>query len=310
MKRSGSDKLLNWGFAVALTLHAVVLAAAAALPTEVAKEELAQIQVFDTSAPSLATPVELVEWQEVAAEPAEIVVQQPQPEINLPVRINYVEPLSQPKTKPTPIIVKRPQPTRIQSPQPAPAGAHPGGGGGGGGGFVEMGTPSASGDLAGVASGGTGLGEVPGAGSGSGRGTGPGSGGGSGGGAGGGVGSGHGTGQGEGSGSGAGGGEGDGGSSGFVSRVADRKDPVVISKGNLVYPPSAVEAGVEGVVKLEVLVSEDGKVTEAKVAKSSRDRRLDAAAVEFIKGWRYKPAVQDGKPRSVWTHAVVTFELK
>jgi outer membrane biosynthesis protein TonB len=37
---------------------------------------------------------------------------------------------------------------------------------------------------------------------------------------------------------------------------------------------------------------------------------LDAAASESVKGWRYKPAVQDGKPRRVYTHAVVRFELK
>jgi protein TonB len=92
--------------------------------------------------------------------------------------------------------------------------------------------------------------------------------------------------------------------------VAERKEPVVVLKGNLVYPTSAVEEGVEGIVKLEVLVTEPGSVAEVKVAKSSGDRRLDAAALEFVKGWRYKPAVQDGKPRSVWTHAVVTFELK
>ncbi len=305
MKRSGNDKLLNWGFAVALTLHAVALAGAAALPTEVAKEELSQIQVFNTSVSGPLTPVELVEWQETKAEPAEIVVQQqPQPESMLPVHMSRTE--LRPEPKPVPVIMKQPQPTRTQPPKPVSPSGRPGGGGGGGGGFANLETPSASGDLEGTVSGGTGLGEVSGTGSGSGSGTGPGSGGGSGGG----VGAGHGTGQGEGSGSGSGSGEGDGGSGGFVSRVADRKDPVVIFKGNLVYPPSAVEAGVEGVVKLEVLVTEDGKVAEAKVAKSSRDRRLDAAAVEFVKGWRYKPAVQDGKPRGVWTHAVVTFELK
>jgi hypothetical protein len=32
--------------------------------------------------------------------------------------------------------------------------------------------------------------------------------------------------------------------------------------------------------------------------------------VEFVRGWRYKPAVQDGEPRSVYTYAVVRFELK
>jgi len=63
-------------------------------------------------------------------------------------------------------------------------------------------------------------------------------------------------------------------------------------------------------VTLKVLVSELGAVAEVTVVQSSHDRRLDAAAVEFVRGWRYKPAVQDGKPRSVYTRAAVTFTLK
>jgi protein TonB len=92
--------------------------------------------------------------------------------------------------------------------------------------------------------------------------------------------------------------------------VADRDEPVVVQKGTLKYPEAAVEDGVEGTVKLKVLVTELGGAAEVKVAQSSGDRGLDTAAVEFVKGWRYQPAVQDGKPRRVYTYAVVTFELR
>ena len=85
---------------------------------------------------------------------------------------------------------------------------------------------------------------------------------------------------------------------------------MVTYKGSLVYPPSAVSEGVEGSVKLRVLVTEKGAVAEVSVAESSYDRRLDEAAMAFVKGWRYQPAVQDGQPRSVYTHALVTFELR
>jgi protein TonB len=154
------------------------------------------------------------------------------------------------------------------------------------------------------------VGEVPGVGSGSGSGAGPGSEGGTGGGSGGGTGTGDGTGIGEGSGSGSGGGTGDGGSPGFVSRTADRKEPVVVFKGSLEYPPAAAAEGAEGTVRLEVAVTELGAVSDVKVVESSHDRRLDDAAVGFVRGWRYKPAVQDGQPRRVWTYAVVKFELQ
>jgi len=85
---------------------------------------------------------------------------------------------------------------------------------------------------------------------------------------------------------------------------------VVVHKGSLEYPPAAVADAAEGKVELKVLVSEVGTAAEVTVVRSSHDRRLDAAAVEFVRGWRYKPAVQNGKPRSVYTRAVVTFKLK
>lgn len=124
------------------------------------------------------------------------------------------------------------------------------------------------------------------------------------------MGVGEGTGAGDGSGSGAGEGPGGAGSGGFASRVADRQEPEVVWKGTLEYPASAVRDGVEGTVKLKVLVTEGGQVAEAAVVDSSGDRRLDAAALEFVRGWRYRPAVQDGKPRRVYTYARVTFELQ
>jgi protein TonB len=92
--------------------------------------------------------------------------------------------------------------------------------------------------------------------------------------------------------------------------VADRAEPVVAAKGTLRYPSAAQEEGVEGTVKLKVLVSETGSVAEVQVVSSSGNRRLDVAAKEWVANWRYRPAVQDGKPRRVYTSAVVEFELR
>jgi protein TonB len=92
--------------------------------------------------------------------------------------------------------------------------------------------------------------------------------------------------------------------------VADRQAPRVVGRGSLEYPPSAVADGVQGTVRLKVLVTEEGEVAHIEVVDSSGDHRLDAAAEEFVKGWRYLPAVQDGEPRRVHTYARVEFELK
>lgn len=77
-----------------------------------------------------------------------------------------------------------------------------------------------------------------------------------------------------------------------------------------VYPRSAVEDGVEGTVRLKLLVTEAGSVAHVEVAGSSGDRRLDTAAKECVSRWRYQPATQDGKPRRVYTHATVEFDLQ
>ncbi len=323
MSERRGDRLLNWGFAAALTVHAVALACAARLPVQAARSPLEEITVFDRNAPAVVLPVDLVEWpaeQPAQTEPTVEFVPAPP---TTPPRPPARRPQPRPAEKPAPpeaVIVSpseplepepKPEPTAVEPPDipPVTDGTRPGGGGGGGGGPVDLGTPSPAGDLSGAADGGTPMGGVPGVGSGSGNGTGPGSGGGTGGGSGGGIGSGEGTGIGEGSGSGSGGGHGDGGSPSFVSRTADRKEPVVIFKGSLEYPPSAASEGVEGTVRLEVAVTELGVVSDVKVIESSHDRRLDAAACEYVRGWRYEPAIQDGVARSVRTYAVVKFEL-
>ncbi len=42
---------------------------------------------------------------------------------------------------------------------------------------------------------------------------------------------------------------------------------------------------------------------------SPGDFRLDGAAPGSLRWWRYRPAVEDGTPRRVYTYAKVTFEL-
>jgi len=265
------------------------------------------IRVFGVSAPVLMTPVALVEWKEQGSE----------------------APVTAPKLPHMPAAATT-RPTERRSQREARARETPGSNaaegrrrvgsrkeetrsGGGGGGFPNLGSASANADLAGAASGGTPPGEVPGAGEGSGSGVGPGIGAGTGGGvgsgAGPGVGDGSGPGTGEGSPKGAGRPNAVGDNAPFVPRMADRREPEVVSKGRFSYPESAIEDGVEGTVQVKVLVTETGEVAEAEVVKSCGDRRLDAAAKQFVRGWRYRPAVQDGTPRRVHSMATVVFEL-
>jgi protein TonB len=76
------------------------------------------------------------------------------------------------------------------------------------------------------------------------------------------------------------------------------------------YPPSSRRAGEEGTVQLSVLVLENGRAGEVKVAKSSGFPKLDEAAIKEVqRNWRFVPGKEDGKPTSMWHTFAVTFRL-
>lgn len=76
------------------------------------------------------------------------------------------------------------------------------------------------------------------------------------------------------------------------------------------YPVQSRALGEKGVVLLAITVDELGRVSAAQVTRSSGFPRLDAAAVSWMTAhWRYRPAMQNGKPIVVKTQATVTFKL-
>ena len=76
-----------------------------------------------------------------------------------------------------------------------------------------------------------------------------------------------------------------------------------------IYPPRCLRAGTEGVVKVRVLVGEDGSPQEITLAKSSGDSALDEAAMIAIKDWIFVPAVRNGLPARAWTIVPIEFKL-
>lgn len=77
------------------------------------------------------------------------------------------------------------------------------------------------------------------------------------------------------------------------------------------YPPTSRRLEEQGTVILNLYVQADGKVTDAKVRKSSGSERLDEAAVrEALRSWRFLPATQGGVPIAAWHPVAVTFRLE
>jgi protein TonB len=83
--------------------------------------------------------------------------------------------------------------------------------------------------------------------------------------------------------------------------VTKRIDPV--------YPPASRRQDEEGTVRLRVLVDESGAPREVQVLKSSGHTRLDEAAVDAVKRWRFRAATQAAQTVKAWTQVSVTFRL-
>lgn len=84
-------------------------------------------------------------------------------------------------------------------------------------------------------------------------------------------------------------------------KLVDMKPPV--------YPPRCLRMGIEGIVRLRILVGEDGRPQEVTLAKSSGDAGLDQSAIDAARGWRFEPARRNGEPVRAWATVPVEFKL-
>lgn len=75
------------------------------------------------------------------------------------------------------------------------------------------------------------------------------------------------------------------------------------------YPKMSKRIGEEGRVLLKVLVTEQGNPETVVVSKSSGYERLDNAALNAVKQWRFEPARKGGKPLSAYVIVPLTFTL-
>jgi protein TonB len=76
-----------------------------------------------------------------------------------------------------------------------------------------------------------------------------------------------------------------------------------------VYPPRCLRMGIEGTVRVRVLVGEDGRPQEVTVGKTSGEAALDQAAIEAVRSWRFEPAKRNGVPVRAWAIVPIEFKL-
>lgn len=76
------------------------------------------------------------------------------------------------------------------------------------------------------------------------------------------------------------------------------------------YPRVSRRLGEQGAVSLVVLVSADGQPQRIEVRQSSGHGRLDEAAMEAVRGWRFVPARRAGRPVPAEVRVPINFALE
>jgi len=77
------------------------------------------------------------------------------------------------------------------------------------------------------------------------------------------------------------------------------------------FPTRALQQRMQGTVLLRVLVDETGKPVQVSVGHGSGYLLLDRSAAEqVLAGWRFQPAMVNGRAVRAWARVPVTFDLR
>lgn len=92
------------------------------------------------------------------------------------------------------------------------------------------------------------------------------------------------------------------------SLLAESTNPQLLDGEMPSYTENARAHGIQGTVIVEALVDEHGRVFAADVVQSV-NAELDALTVTAIKGWKFTPAMEDGKAVMKVVRIPVDFNL-
>jgi protein TonB len=87
---------------------------------------------------------------------------------------------------------------------------------------------------------------------------------------------------------------------------ADR-GPIAVRITQPRYPEAPFRKGISGTVEVEILIDTTGRVSKSKVVKSIPE--LDAAALDCVKNWVFRPAMKGGQPVATVASAPITFTI-
>jgi protein TonB len=94
------------------------------------------------------------------------------------------------------------------------------------------------------------------------------------------------------------------------SVVAARFDADYLHNPKPVYPSMSRRLGEEGTVRLRVKVGADGTALTVETERSSGFQRLDAAALDAVRRWRFVPARRGDVAIEAWVAVPIVFKLE
>ena len=87
------------------------------------------------------------------------------------------------------------------------------------------------------------------------------------------------------------------------------KAPTVVESAVPVYPPAALELGLEAAVKIRVSIDATGKVTKVEVIEPA-GHGFDEAAVDAAMQYTFTPAEWDGVPGPIVVETAINFVIQ
>ena len=76
------------------------------------------------------------------------------------------------------------------------------------------------------------------------------------------------------------------------------------------YPPLSRRMSEQGRVMLRVLVNPNGTADDVQIRTSSGVTRLDDAARETVRRWKFVPAKRGARPFAAWVLIPISFKLE
>ncbi len=94
------------------------------------------------------------------------------------------------------------------------------------------------------------------------------------------------------------------------STTSARFDAAYLNNPKPRYPPISRRMREQGKVMLKVLVTPEGRAGAVEISRSSGFGRLDSAAVESVRKWRFVPAKRAGRTVESWVLIPIVFNLE